>query len=167
MSLVKEIIAENAAKLVESNDIVILGIGIPTLCLKYIYMDAIVISENGVIGISPNNIKKNIIDAGRNNVGLKSGGGLFDSSTAFEIIRGGRLDKGIVGALEVDYNGNIACHSGNDRLFGYGGALDIYTGAKKVIATVQHFKFKKLLGLPESAHTVVDIVVTEKGIYEI
>lgn len=162
-------IAQHAAACVEQGASVILGAGIPTQCLKFLNnKDCWVIYETGVIGAHAcSRDKASLIDASRAKIGLRDGGSIFDSTFIFSLIRSGRIQNAILGALEVDRRGNVACHATHSRFWGFGGALDIYSYVGRKIFTVPHDRFVDKLSIPVSAKRVADIVVTEKGAYEI
>lgn len=143
---------------------IILGVGLPIGLLPMLDNGFTVVSESGVIGMLPGGSRPDIIDAGRNMVGVKPGGAVLDSVSMFALIRSGRVDAAVVGALQVDYLGSIAAHKGDGRMFGMGGAVDIYFGVKKVIAAVESAKLVHSLSLPVTATEAVDVVVTEKGV---
>lgn len=147
------------ANLLRNDKVIILGVGMPLGLLPYI-QEKIILSENGIIGMVEYG---NEIDAGRHSVGVKRGGCIVDSSEMFGIIRGGRVDAGVLGCIQVDYMGNIASHSHS----GYGGMMDIIYGAKKIIVMCQSWKVVGELSIPVSMSNAVDIIVTEKGAYHV
>lgn len=141
----KEIIARRAAQELNYGDVVNLGIGLPTMISDYITDDLEVTlqSENGILGMggaAPKGRKdKDVINAGGQNVSVKSGASFFDSSTSFGIIRGGHVDITILGALQVDKEGTLASHIVPGKMVsGMGGAMDLVVGAKKVIIAMTH-----------------------------
>lgn len=150
---------------------VLLGVGPALAALPFFAGSGVVVlSENGIVGMESAGVgvDASLIDAGRNRVALAPGGAMVDSVDMFSLIRSGRLDAAVVGALEVDRSGAIAAHmGGGDRLFGYGGAMDIYGGAKKVIAAVQDRKLVERLSLPATARAVVNVVITEKRLLHV
>jgi len=158
----KQKICRAAAELVKDCRSVILGVGISAGVLNYLDDGVTVICENGLIGMVPG---VGCVDAGRGEVGISPGGAIIDSCAMFGLIRSGRLDAAVISALQVDRAGNIAAHSTGKRLFGYGGAIDIYFGAHQVIAAIQHWKFVDKLTLPITTERAVNIVVTEKGVF--
>lgn len=174
----KEIIARRVAKEFKNGDFINLGIGLPTKAVDYISEDIHINlhSENGFAGIwdsaTPETLDKDIVDAGGNNVVLRDGGMFFDSVTSFEIIRGGHLDITVLGALEVDENGNLANWKIPGKLLpGMGGAMDLVNGAKKVIISMVHTargnpKILKECTLPLTGKGVVDMIITELGVFE-
>lgn len=174
----KEIIAKRVAKEFKNGDFVNLGIGLPTKAVDYLPENIHINlhSENGFAGIwdSANNDTKDedIVDAGGNNVVLREGGLFFDSVSSFEIIRGGHIDITVLGALEVDENGDLANWKIPGKLLpGMGGAMDLVNGSKKVIISMQHTakgkpKILKKCTLPLTGKAVVDMIITELGVFE-
>ena len=176
----REVIAARIARIFETGSLVNLGIGLPTLVANYIPEDVEILlqSENGFIGIGPvppaGAEDPDLINAGGVPVTILPGGAYFDSATSFGIIRGGRLDYTVLGVLEVDQEGNLANYKIPGKLVpGMGGAMDLVTGAKTVIAATQHFdrdgrsKLKRRCSLPLTAAGEVDIVVTDMGLFEV
>lgn len=176
---VKEKIAERIAKELKDGDVVNLGIGLPTLVANYIpeYVNVILQSENGFVGLGPvadeSNKNKNIVNAGGQYVTINEGSAFFDSATSFGIIRGGHVDATVLGALEVDEKGNLANYMIPGKMVpGMGGAMDLVSGAKKVIIAMTHTskgvpKILKECTLPLTAVGQVDLIVTEKGVIEV
>ena len=176
---VKEKIAERIAKELKDGDVVNLGIGLPTLVANYIpeHVNVILQSENGFVGLGPvadeSNKNKNIVNAGGQYVTINEGSAFFDSATSFGIIRGGHVDATVLGALEVDENGNLANYMIPGKMVpGMGGAMDLVSGAKKVIIAMTHTskgvpKILKECTLPLTAVGQVDLIVTEKGVIEV
>ncbi|NQY94476.1 MAG: 3-oxoacid CoA-transferase subunit B [Campylobacteraceae bacterium] len=174
----KEIIAARVAQEFKDGDFVNLGIGLPTKAVDYISKEVHINlhSENGFAGIwdkaTPETLDKDVVDAGGSNVVLQSGGLFFDSVTSFEIIRGGHLDMTVLGALEVDEEGNLANWKIPGKLLpGMGGAMDLVNGAKKVIISMVHTargnpKILKKCTLPLTGKGVVDMIITEMGVFE-
>ncbi len=174
----KEIIAQRVSKEFKDGDFVNLGIGLPTLAVNYISKDVQINlhSENGFAGIwdeaTSETLDVDVVDAGGSNVVLRNGGMFFDSVTSFEIIRGGHLDMTVLGALEVDEEGNLANWKIPGKLLpGMGGAMDLVNGAKKVIISMVHTargnpKILKKCTLPLTGKGVVDMIITELGVFE-
>ncbi len=176
----RDVIASRIAMIFETGALVNLGIGLPTLVANFIPdgVEILLQSENGFVGIGPvppeGEEDMNLINAGGVPVTMVPGGAFFDSATSFGIIRGGRLDYTVLGVLEVDQEGNLANYTVPGKLVpGMGGAMDLVTGAKTVIAATQHFdregrsKLKRRCSLPLTAAGEVDIVVTDMGLFEV
>jgi len=171
----KEFIACRTAKFFKDGDLVNLGIGMPTLCLDYLPegVDVWVQSENGVIGLTgtPGEgewADPDVVDAGGNVSKLRLGGCCFDSFTSFGYIRGGHVDATVLGAYEVDQEGNLANWMiPGKTCAGMGGAMDLVTGAKKTLVMTQHNdkngnpKIVKKTALPLTGKGVVDYIISE------
>jgi 3-oxoacid CoA-transferase B subunit len=171
----RDIIAYRTARFFEDGDLVNLGIGMPTQCLNYIPegIDVWIDSENGVIGLtgSPDkgqDFDPNIVDASGAVSLLRTGGCCFDSFTSFGLIRGGHVAITVLGAYEVDQEGNLANWTVPGRtVAGMGGAMDLVSGARKVIIMTEHCdkrgnpKILKKCTLPLTAAGEVDYIVTE------
>ena len=175
----KEIIARRAAQELNYGDVVNLGIGLPTMISDYITDDLEVTlqSENGILGMggaAPKGRKdKDVINAGGQNVSVKSGASFFDSSTSFGIIRGGHVDITILGALQVDKEGTLASHIVPGKMVsGMGGAMDLVVGAKKVIIAMTHTakgtpKLLDKVTLPPTAVKKVRRIITELAVIDV
>ena len=175
----KEIIAARVAKELKDGDVVNLGIGLPTLVANFIppEINIVLQSENGIMGMgpAPETGKENpdITNAGGRPVTVKTGAAFFDSAVSFGIIRGGRVNATVLGALEVDEKGNLANWIiPGKKVPGMGGAMDLVAGAKKVIIAMLHtqegkHKILKQCTLPYTAVGAVDMIVTEMGVMEI
>jgi 3-oxoacid CoA-transferase B subunit len=176
----KERIARRIARhfLEQGRKLVInLGVGIPTMVANYIRGGNIFIqAENGILGVGPlaegDKIDRQLINAGRQPVTETPGCSYFDSATSFGMIRGGHVDATVIGAFEVDEEGNISNWIiPNGKQLGVGGAMDLVSGAKQVIVGMQHTtkdgtsKLVKGCRLPVTGFGEVDLVVTELGVF--
>ena len=179
MANVKEIIAHRVAQELEDGYVVNLGIGLPTLVANYVPegIDISLQSENGIIGMggvsTPDNINPDVVNSGGVNVDIIEGAAFFDSATSFGIIRGGHVDMTVLGALQVDQEGNIASHIIPGKMApGMGGAMDLVVGAKKVVVAMQHTqkgapKIFEKISLPATALASVNMIVSEMGVLEV
>ncbi|MEK7722339.1 MAG: 3-oxoacid CoA-transferase subunit B [Elusimicrobiota bacterium] len=167
-------IARRIARELPGNSIVNLGIGIPTLVADFIPKDKGILlhSENGFIGLGaapePGKEDPNLVNAGGQAATLLPGGCCFDSSMSFAIVRGKHLDYTILGALEVDEEGNLANYTIPGKFVpGIGGAMDLSVGAKNVVIAMEHMnkhgepKIVKKCSLPLTAPREVNLIVTE------
>lgn len=154
-----------------------LGVGIPTLVANYIQKaDVFIQAENGILGVGPlavgERIDRQLINAGRQPVTETPGCSYFDSAASFGMIRGGHVDATVIGAFQVDQDGNIANWIiPNGKQLGVGGAMDLITGARQVIIGMQHTtrdgkpKLVKRCTLPVTGFAEADLVVTELGLF--
>ncbi len=178
ITAMKHLIAKRVAKEFKDGDVVNLGIGLPTLVANFIPNDVTINlqSENGLIGLGPvpqDNIDYDITNAGGQPVTMVNGGMYFDSAMSFAIIRGGHVDVTVLGSLQVDESGSLANWIIPGKMVpGMGGAMDLVTGAKKVIIAMTHtnkgkHKILKKCTLPLTAKHQVNLIVTEMGVMEI
>lgn len=175
----KVVIAKRVAKLLHDGDVVNLGIGLPTMVANYIPegMDITFQSENGFLGLgpAPESGKEDweLVNAGGMPSSIVSGGMFFDSATSFGIIRGGHVDATVLGAMEVDENGNLANWKIPGKMVpGMGGAMDLVVGANTVIIAMVHTqkgkpKILKQCTLPLTAKEQVNIIVTEMALLRV
>ncbi len=177
--LAKQIIAKRIGNELKDGQLVNLGIGLPTLVTNYIPEGVHVTfqSENGMVGMGASPEKgeenKDVTNAGGQFTTILPGGAYFDSATSFMLIRGGHVDMTVLGALEVDQEGNLANWIVPGKMVpGMGGAMDLVVGAKKVIIAMQHTakgtpKILKKCTLPLTAKAQVNLIVTELGVMEV
>ena len=170
------VIAKRIARELRSGMLVNLGIGIPTLVANYVPEGTSVFfqSENGLIGTGPipeeGMAHPTLTDAGGRPVSALPGACTFDSAMSFGLIRGGHLDMTVLGGLQVDARGRLANWMIPGKMVpGMGGAMDLVTGAKRVIVAMHHTakgkpKIVKTCSLPLTAIRSVDLVVTELAV---
>jgi len=176
---IREIIAKRAAKEIKDGYVVNLGIGLPTLVPNYLPEGVQVTfqSENGLLGMGPTPASgeedRYLTNAGGMFITAMPGASTFDSATSFGVIRGGHVDVSILGALQVDEKGNLANWMiPGKKTPGMGGAMDLLSGAKRVILAMEHTagankKILKECTLPLTAAGQVNQIITEMGVMEI
>ena len=174
----KEMIARRAAVELKDGDVVNLGIGLPTMVANYLPkgIDVMLESENGFIGLGSvgESTDSNLVNAGGQLCGIIPGGAMFDSAMSFSLIRGGHVDVTVLGGLQTDQKGNLANWMVPGKMVpGMGGAMDLVIGAKKVIVAMEHCakdgsaKILKICNLPLTGKGVVDLIVTELGVFRV
>ncbi|MEZ4404233.1 MAG: 3-oxoacid CoA-transferase subunit B [Kofleriaceae bacterium] len=178
MAYSKADMARRAAAEIPAGAIVNLGIGLPTLCADYLPEGhAYLHSENGLLGMGPfpyeGDEDPQLINAGKQTVTVLPGGSTFDSSASFGMIRGGHVDLAILGAMQVSAHGDLANWAvPGGRVMGIGGAMDLASGARRVIAVMQHaakdggHKLVAACDYPLTAARVVSRVITELGVFD-
>ena len=174
-------IAKRALKEIKKGYVVNLGIGIPTLIADLIKSeDGIILhTENGMLGVGPkpkdgSGAMHNPVNAGKIPVTPLPGASYFDSATSFGMIRGGHIDLAVMGALQVDNHGNLANYAVPGKsLLGVGGAMDLASGANKLIITMNHTnkdgssKIVNQCTLPLTALKAVDMIITDLAVFVI
>src|ERR1700675_707844 len=172
----QSLIARRVARELRTGNLVNLGIGIPTLVANYVPSDLKVFfqSENGLIGTGPmpeqGMAHPLLTDAGGRPISALPGACVFDSAMSFGLIRGGHVDITVLGGLQVDAEGHLANWMIPGKMVpGMGGAMDLVSGAKRVIVAMQHAakgksKIVQKCGLPLTSARPVDLVVTDMAV---
>jgi 3-oxoacid CoA-transferase B subunit len=174
----RHVIAKRIAEELEDGQIVNLGVGIPTLITSYLGDKKVYLqSENGLLGMGPppseENLDIDLISAGKEPVTYLKGASFFNSADSFALIRGGHVDVAVLGILQVDIHGEIANWAvPNQPILGVGGAMDLVTGAKKVIVAATLFakdgtsKLVKELSYKSSGVRRVELFVSDYAVFK-